>query len=74
VRGLEADVEVALEIDARGQVTGTSLPGPVAGFGFDEAALVAARSARYRPARREGVAVESTTTLRIVFRMSDGRR
>lgn len=74
VRGLEADVEVALEIDARGQVTRASLSGPVAGFGFDEAALVAARSARYRPARRVGAAVESTTTLRIVFRMSDGRR
>jgi len=74
VRGVEADVEVALKIDSRGQVIEASLPGPAAGFGFDEAALVAARSARYRPARRNGVAAESETTLRIVFRMSDGRR
>lgn len=74
MRGMEAEVEVVLEIDVRGHVLSASLAGDAAGFGFDEAALVAARSARYRPARLNGRASPSDTNLRIVFRMNEGGR
>ncbi len=74
-RGVEAELEIAVRVDASGRVVDASLLGPSAGFGLEEAALVAARSARYRPGTRDGAPAEMETTLRILFRMGDsGRR
>jgi TonB family protein len=40
------------------------------GHGLDEAASRAAEQIRFRPARRAGIAVDYTTTLRIVFQLA----
>jgi TonB family protein len=40
------------------------------GHGLDETAAAAARSLRFRPARREGVSVDSTAVVHIVFQLA----
>jgi protein TonB len=40
------------------------------GHGLDEAAVAAAKQTRFKPARRDGRAVDHTTTLRVVFRLA----
>jgi protein TonB len=69
LRGLEGAVEFRIRVDAQGRVVYLEPLPPPAGYGFDEAARVAARSAVYRPATRDGVAVEGETRLRIEFRL-----
>jgi TonB family protein len=55
-------------VDERGRVLDTQRSGPQAGFGFDEAALEAARRAIFQPATtREGVRVKMWTTIRVSF-------
>jgi TonB family protein len=40
------------------------------GHGLDEAAIAAAQKIQFTPARRDGVAVDYTATLRVVFRLA----
>lgn len=68
-RGLGAEIDFRVRVDARGRVVFLEPLGDRRGYGFDEAARVAALSARYRPGMRDGAAEEMETTLRIVFRM-----
>jgi TonB family protein len=65
--GKEADVDVRVLVDERGNVRTAELIGKKAGFGLDQAALEAARGARYRPATKEGVRVKMYVTLTIKF-------
>jgi len=51
--GLEADVKIRVHIDATGAVTAVDVVEP-AGHGFDEAAVAAARSYKFRPAELDG--------------------
>lgn len=62
-----ATVELNVRVDAMGKVLSAEPVGPPAGFGFDESARHAAMSARFRPGRRDGVAVEMETRLAIRF-------
>jgi TonB family protein len=65
----EAEVDVRVLVDERGNVRTAELIGKKAGFGFDQAALEAARGARYRPATKEGVKVKMYVTLSIKFNL-----
>ena len=65
----------AAKITKRQLLSGDGAPGRVVGkvgYGLDEAALTAARSHLFRPARTGGEAVRSRVTLTISFRGSDG--
>lgn len=62
-----ADVEVRVLVDENGNVRAADLMGKKVGFGLDEAALDAARSAKYRPATKDGVRVKMYINLRIRF-------
>ncbi len=63
--GLEADVELALDIDAEGNVVAAEVTEPQ-GHGFDAAARAAALSFHFQPARRGDRPVPS----RILYRYS----
>jgi TonB family protein len=63
----EAEVEVRVLVDENGNVRDATLMGKKAGFGFDQAALEAARNARYKPALKEGVRVKMYVNLTIKF-------
>jgi TonB family protein len=71
-RRVEGEVELRVAVSAEGRVTRVEPAGSPVGFGFDDAALRAARSAVYRPAQRNGEAVPSETTLRIRFVLDRG--
>jgi TonB family protein len=62
-----ADVDVRVLVDENGNVRTADLMGKKVGFGLDEAALDAARSAKYRPATKDGVRVKMYVNLRIRF-------
>ena len=63
----EAEVEVRVLVDEHGNVRDATLSGKKAGFGFDQAALDAARSAKYKPALKDGVRVKMYVNLTIRF-------
>ncbi len=63
----KAVVAVRVLVDETGRVTQTELAGKKVGFGFDQAALLAARSAKFEPAMKRGVAVKMWKVLRIKF-------
>lgn len=65
--GREAIVEVRLLVDETGKVARAETVGKPIGFGFEEAALDAARKARYRPATKEGVRVKMWTSVKLRF-------
>lgn len=65
--GKKADVEVRVLVDENGNVRTADLLGKKVGFGFDEAALEASRSAKYKPATKNGVRVKMYVNLRIRF-------
>ncbi len=65
----EADVEVRVLVDERGNVRDVEPLGKKAGFGFDAAAEAAARSAKYRPAMKDGVRVKMYVNLTIRFNL-----
>jgi TonB family protein len=65
--GKEAEVDVRVLVDENGNVRTADLLGKKAGFGLDEAALEAARSAKYKPATKNGVRVKMYVNLRIRF-------
>ena len=64
--GLDAVVGLQIVIDANGQVTSVEVREP-AGYGFDEAAALAARSFVFEPARRGGVPVAAKVLFRYRF-------
>ena len=63
-----AQVDIKVLVDERGRVLDAERIGAKAGFGFDEAALDAARRAVFQPATKEGVKVKMWTTLRVNFK------
>ncbi len=62
-----AQVDIKVLVDEKGRVLDAELLGAKAGFGFDEAALDAARRAVFQPATKEGVRVKMWTTVRVNF-------
>ncbi len=63
-----ATVVVPILVDENGNVTQTKPPAQKAGFGFDDAALDAARRASFRPATKNGVPVKMWMELSVVFK------
>ncbi len=63
-----AQVDVKVLVDEHGKVLDADRIGAKAGFGFDEAAIDAARRAVFQPATKDGVKVKMWTTLRVNFR------
>jgi TonB family protein len=66
---LEGDVVMRLSVDEAGKVTAVELVKGLGKGGIDEAALAAARTARFRPATRNGSPVASRFLLVIPFRL-----
>ena len=62
-----AVVEVRVLVDEKGEVQQTEITGKKGGFGFDQAALEAARRAAYKPATKDGVRVKMWTLLKVRF-------
>ncbi|HSS75783.1 MAG TPA: TonB family protein [Thermoanaerobaculia bacterium] len=62
-----AQVHIKVLVDERGRVMDAEGLGAKAGFGFDEAALDAARRASFQPATKEGVKVKMWMTLQVNF-------
>ena len=69
-QGLEADVDLVLEIDAEGRVTGAEVTEPK-GHGFDEAARAAALQFRFDPALRGDRPVPSKILYRYSFHLDE---
>ena len=63
-----AQVDIKVLVDERGRVMDADHIGSKAGFGFDEAALDAAKRAVFQPATKDGVRVKMWTTLRVNFK------
>ncbi|MEM7481527.1 MAG: TonB family protein [Acidobacteriota bacterium] len=63
----QAVVEVRLLVDETGRVTEAETVGEEVGYGFEQAALEAARRARYTPAKKNGVRVKMYTNLTMRF-------
>ncbi len=62
-----AQVDIRVLVDENGRVADAQRAGAKAGFGFDEAALEAARRASFSPATKDGVRVKMWYTLRVAF-------
>ncbi|HWN41342.1 MAG TPA: TonB family protein [Thermoanaerobaculia bacterium] len=62
-----ADVDIKVLVDENGRVTDAQRIGQKAGFGFDEAAIEAAKRAQFTPATKDGVRVKMWYTLRVKF-------
>ncbi len=63
-----AQVDIKVLVDEHGKVLDADRIGGKAGFGFDEAAIDAARRAVFQPATKDGVRVKMWTTLRVNFK------
>ncbi len=63
-----ADVEIRVLVDELGRVVQTQPVSGKVGFGFDEAAMEAARRSSFRPATKDGVRVKMWTVMRVSFR------
>jgi TonB family protein len=63
-----ATVDIKVLVDEKGRVMDAERLGAKAGFGFDEAALDAARRAVFQPATKDGIRVKMWTTLRVAFK------
>ncbi|HZF09504.1 MAG TPA: energy transducer TonB [Thermoanaerobaculia bacterium] len=61
-------IDLKVLVDERGNVVQAELSGARVGFGFDEAAVDAARRSTFRPATKDGVKVKMWTMLRVTFR------
>jgi len=70
-RSLKVEGEVVLEVTfvASGVLRVLRVVSSL-GHGLDEAAIAAAKKIQFTPARRDGVAVDYTATLRVVFRLA----
>jgi protein TonB len=62
-----AQIDIRVLVDENGRVTDAQRSGPKAGFGFDEAALEAAKRATFSPPVKDGVRVKMWSTLRVAF-------
>ena len=62
-----ATVDVRVLVDEKGEVQQVEVAGPRAGYGFDQAAMEAARRANYRPATKDGVRVKMWTVVKLKF-------
>ena len=62
-----ATVDVRVLVDENGKVADAEIDGRKVGFGFDRAALAAARSSTYEAATKYGVKVKMWMTVRFVF-------
>lgn len=70
--GVRATVVVEVRVDRDGRVVASRLAsGDDSGLGFNEAALKAARSARFEPARLRGEPLAAWTTIEFEFRLDD---
>ena len=65
--GREAVVEVRVLVDETGKVARAETVGTPLGYGFEDAAIEAARRARYRPATKDGVRVKMWTSVKLRF-------
>ena len=63
----EAIVTVRVLIDENGRVIDAKIPGKEAGFGFDTAALEAARRTSFKPATKNNVRVKIWVDLKVNF-------
>jgi TonB family protein len=66
---VEGDVTMRLSVDESGKVTAVELVKGLGKGGIDEAAMAAARTARFKPALRNGAPVASRFLLVIPFRL-----
>jgi len=67
---VEGVVVVSVLVDENGQVQEIRMAEPIKqNVGLNEAAMASARSARYKPATRDGVRVKMWTRLRIPFKL-----
>ncbi len=62
-----AQIDIRVLVDENGRVVDAQRSGPKAGFGFDEAALDAARRTTFSPAVKDGVRVKMWSSLRVAF-------
>ena len=62
-----ATVDVRVLVDENGNVADAEVDGRKVGFGFDQAALAAARTSTYEAATKYGVKVKMWVTVRFVF-------
>jgi TonB family protein len=69
----ETSVTLRVLVSTTGNVLRAERIGPRTGLGFDAAARDAALGARYRPATKNGVPIESETELLIEFRLKSQR-
>jgi TonB family protein len=64
-----AQVDIKVLVDEKGHVLDAQRAGPQAGFGFDEAAIDAARRATFQPATtKDGIRVKMWVTIRVSFK------
>jgi len=64
----EASVDVQVLVDENGKVLDAMIAGEKHRFGFDEAALDAARKSAFAPANKDGIPVKMWTTIRFEFK------
>ena len=62
-----ADVDIKVLVDENGRVVDAQRTGAKAGFGFDEAALEAARRVQFSPATKDGVRVKVWYGIKVKF-------
>jgi TonB family protein len=62
-----AQIDIRVLVDENGRVIDAQRSGPKAGFGFDEAAMDAARRTTFSPATKDGVRVKMWSTIRVAF-------
>ena len=67
-----AQVDLKVLVDERGNVIQAESLGGRVGFGFDEAAMEAARRSTFHPATKDGVRVKMWTMMRVTFRAPQG--
>jgi len=65
----QATVRLRILIDENGQVAQVERVGDKVGFGFDDAALSAARRTKWRAATKNGVRVKMWVDLKIAFQL-----
>ena len=68
-QGIEGDVVLEVRIDARGAIVAVRVVRGANEKAFNEAAVAAARSARYGPATERGKAIPYTLTYTVKFRI-----
>ena len=75
-KNVETDVVLLLDIGADGKVSEVAIatPAPAQGYGFDEAALIAARDFEFEPAEMDGKKIPVQITYKYKFRLSSVKK